>query len=267
MKQIPSITKKTRELFSYSALQYMFNTLEENPVLGQVFADDEKNTETCIIFWKHSIYLGGKLTKDSLNFLTNELLTNEVKDRLEVCFIFYPEEEWKKVLFEQFNGSCSCNQYERSLYHIKPLPDNNFSQDSKPQSSNIVEISEELMNSKIDNLDMIREEIIGTGTYNDMKDFYTRGIGYSVVIDNKVCGFCTSEYPSKNVLAIGIEVLEEQQKKGYEKAMTKAFLNKAGKQGLQVYWECWKRNIASVNTARSCGFEKVMDYPVFVLDF
>jgi hypothetical protein len=45
-----------------------------------------------------------------------------------------------------------------------------------------------------------------------MEDYFIRGIGYISVINNKLCGFCTSEYPSKDAIALGIEILEECQR-------------------------------------------------------
>ncbi len=48
--------------------------------------------------------------------------------------------------------------------------------------------------------------------------------------------------------------------------MTEMFLNEASKKNLTVYWECWKNNLASVNTAISCGFEKIADYPVIFIE-
>lgn len=89
---------------------------------------------------------------------------------------------------------------------------------------------------------MIKNEVLSTATYDDMEDFFSRGFGFAPVIDNKVCGFCTSEYPSENAIAIGIEVLKEYQKQGYARAMTQAFLNKAAQRNLDVYWQCWKDN-------------------------
>lgn len=80
------------------------------------------------------------------------------------------------------------------------------------------------------------------------------------------CEENTSEYPLKNEIAIGIEVLKEHQDKGIAKKMTEMLLNEASKKNLTVYWECWKNNLASVNTAISCGFEKIADYPVIFIE-
>lgn len=259
MKQVITLSKETRDFFRYTVLQYMIDTLIENPKLGRIFVDDEINPNTCIISLKHLLFFGGKLTKDCLNFLSNEVFTDDIQDRGCVFYMFYPDEEWKNTLMNMFSDSC--NQYERSLYCTKP-----FYSDKQPNYDNIVEITSDFMISDTNNLGMITDEIIGTGTYNNMEDFFMRGIGYTLVIDNKVCGFCTSEYPSKDAVAIGIEVFEEYQNQGYAKAMTKLFLNKAAQHDLTVYWECWKNNIASANTALSCQFEKVADYSMLFVE-
>ncbi|MDR7857887.1 GNAT family N-acetyltransferase [Tissierella sp.] len=258
MKQITRLNLETRKFFNYTDLQYMIDTLLENPRLGRIFVDDDINPNTCIISLKHLLFFGGNLTKECLDFLSNKILTDDIRDRKSIFFMLYPNEDWMNSIMGLFPNRCY--QYERSLYSIKPTHI-----DRQSSYDNIEEITPELITSTTNNLDMITDEIIGTGTYNDMEDFFNRGIGYTLVINNKVSGFCTSEYPSKDAIAIGIEVSEEYQKQGYAKAMTKLFLNKAAQNGLTVYWECWKNNIASANTALSCQFEKVADYPfIFV---
>jgi len=67
----------------------------------------------------------------------------------------------------------------------------------------------------------------------DINRFLKNGFGYTTVIDGKIQGFCTSEYESEDELAIGIEVAETHQQKGYGKAMTAAFLDEAIKKGFQ----------------------------------
>lgn len=255
MIQIETFNPKTRELLKFSVLQYMLDTLNENPKLGKIFVDDADNPNICIVSFHHLLFFGGDLTQDFRQFLLDELLAEDVRKDQSIFFMLYPDEAWKNALIELFPNKC--NQYKRSLYKWKDGSIYNLS-----CCDNIVEITSNLMNSDVTNLDMIINEVVPTGTYDNFDDFLNRGIGYTPVINNKVCGFCTSEYPSKSALAIGIEVLEEYQRQGYAKAMTKAFLSKASKRDLTVYWECWMNNIASANTALSCGFEKVADYPI-----
>lgn len=252
MKQIKTPNPQVRELLKFAVLQYMLDTLCENPILGKTFVDDVDNPNTCIISFHHLLFFGGNLTQDCLNFLSNDILPEYIRNNL---YMIYPNEAWKNALNGLLPGNCS--EYERSLYMHKLE-----CIDTLQCCDNIVEITSQLMNSSANNLDMITNEVIPTGTYNNMEDYLMRGIGYIPIINNKVCGFCTSEYPSKSAIAIGIEVLEEYQRQGYAKAMTKVFLSRATQRGLTVFWECWKNNIASVNTALSCGFEIVADYPI-----
>lgn len=255
MKQIETPNPQARELLKFSVLQYMLDTLCENPKLGKTFVDDVDTPNTCIISFHHLLFFGGNLTQDCLSFLSNDILPEYMRNNQHVLYMLYPNEAWKNALKGLFPGNCS--EYERSLYCHKL----EFI-DKLPCCDNVVEITSELMNSTANNLDMITNEVIPTGTYNSIEDYLMRGIGYTPIINNKVCGFCTSEYPSKSAIAIGIEVLEEYQRQGYAIAMTKAFLYRAKQRGLTVYWECLKNNIASVNTALSCGFEIVAHYPI-----
>ena len=255
MKQIGTLNPQVRELLKFTALQYMLDTICENPILGCIFVDDVDNPNTCIVSFHHLLFIGGNLTKDCLKFLNTKILNRDVQNSHQVFYMFYPDGAWEDALKGLFPHNCL--KYERSLYKFK-----SEYMDNLTYCDNIMEITSELMNSDIDNLDMITDEIISTGTYDSMEDYLMRGIGYSPIINNKVCGFCTSEYPSRNAIAIGIEVLEGYQRQGYAEAMAKAFVNKALQRGLTIYWECWKNNIASTNTALSCGLEKVADYPI-----
>lgn len=255
MKQITTLTSNVREILKFTALQYMLDTISENPKSARIFVDDIEEPKCCMVSYHHLLFMGGELTEENLNYLSSNILTMEFRSSKPIVFMIYPNEAWQDALKAIFQENC--RQYERSVYSCKPE-----ALDGLPSSNNIFQITAELMKSDTDNLEMITEEVISTGTYEDMEDYLTRGIGYTPIIDNKVCGFCTSEYPSENAVAIGIEVAEEYQRKGYAKAMTNAFLYKAAKRGLTVYWECWKNNIASANTALACGFEKVSDYPI-----
>lgn len=255
MKQISNFNPKVRELLRFTVLQYMLDTLSENPKLGRIFVDDVDNPNSCIVALKHMLFFGGNPSQDCLIFLANEILTGEARKYQHVFFLIYPDETWKNALKDLLPSNYF--QYERSLYRWEPEDINKL-----PSCDNITEITAQLMNSTANNLDMIVDEVVSTGTYDRMEDYLMRGIGYTPIINNKVCGFCTSEYPSEGAIAIGIEVLEEYQRQGYAKAMTKAFQYKATQRGLTVYWECWKNNIASASTALSCGFQKVADYPI-----
>lgn len=258
MQQIGTLNYYVRGLLKFTVLQYMLDTICENPKLAKIFVDEVENPNCCIVSFNHLLFFGGNPTKDCLRFLSNNILTRDKQHIQKVFYMLYPDEVWENSLKGLFSDNRI--KYERSLYRHNPKYT-----DRLPSCDNIVEITAKLMTSTTDNLEMIANEVISTGTYDSIEDYLMRGIGYAPIIENKVCGFCTSEYQSKNAIAIGIEVREEYQRQGYAKAMTRAFLYKASNSYLTVYWECWKNNLASANTALSCGFEKIADYPILFI--
>lgn len=258
MIEILKPNRKMRELLSFTPLQYMIDSIEENPKLAKLYINETE--DTCFVLLGVYLFVAGKTTKEALDYLDKQILTEKVKKELEIIIVFYPNEDWKNSIANLFPSRY--NIYERSVYHIKPTY--LYDDFNRNENVNISGINSELLSSNVENLSMIYNEVT---TYDDMNDFVNRGIGFTPIFNNKVCGFCTSEYPTKTEIAIGIEVLSEYQRQGIAKTMTKMLLNEAYKRNLTVYWECWKNNIASSNTAISCGFKKLSDYPIIFVEF
>lgn len=222
MRKLLKPSKNMRVLLNFTPLQYMIDSIEENPKLAKLYIDEKEST--CFVLLGNYLFVAGEITNESINYLSKKILTDKARKELEIIIVFYPNEDWKNAITNIFPNKY--NIYERSLYRTKPTYLYDTSNNSQ---SNILKITSELLSSNIDNKNMIINEVIGTNTYNDMCDFVDRGIGFTPVINNKVCGFCTSEYPTKTEVAIGIEVLKEYQKQGIAKSMTKMMLNEAYK--------------------------------------
>lgn len=252
--KLEELSYNARKLLAFTPLQYMLDAVMENPSMAKIYINNKSQPSICIILLGHYLFVGGNLTDGIYEEIYNTVLTKDVRASLGILIIFCEAKEgfdhFKKYFTKTYDN-------ERSLYYIKPLKS-----EMPSFTKQINRINNELIQSNIENVEMIIEEIESTGTYSDIRDFCRRGIGYTPIIQDRVCGFCTSEYPSKQSIAIGIEVTEEYQKQGIAKALTKSFLFEAAVQSMTVYWECWKLNISSVNTALSCGFKKIIDYPV-----
>lgn len=279
MIRTDEVSVSVRQLFQFTPLQYMLNALAERPEMAKIIVDAEKSPETAMILWGHYLFVGGKATKAAAQFLDAELLSAAVRRALHGLVVFYPATEtqpnWQNLIMTLFADHCQAA--ERSVYSMVPTltladgmqpdPLTGCTQTLAESTAMVRPIDAELLRSEVANLDMITQEVLGTATYADMDDFMERGIGFCLVIDNRVCGFCTSEYPSGSSVAIGIEVAESWQQRGHARQMTMAFLDSAERRQLQVFWECWKMNVPSARTALACGFRKISDYPVLVLDF
>lgn len=252
MKLIPKITPGIFNLLSFTPLQYMLRSVETAPAHGMVYADDEVNPSTCVVRLGRNLFFGGKMTSECLAYVKNKILTFEIYETYGIFYFFYPNESWRDALTALYPERCTLR--ERSLHSIVSTA----AQTKIP--SVIIPITPQLMESDVRNKEMIINEV---GFINR---FLKEGFGYTVVIDGEIQGFCTSEYKSENELAIGIEVAQTHQRKGYAKAMATAFLEEAVGKGYKVYWESWKNNTPSINTALSCGFQHIADYPMIFLD-
>lgn len=257
LNQIANLTNDVKKILSYTPLQYMVDAVDENPSLANIYVDDDNYPSACIMMLGHYIFLGGNISRDLFKEFNEAILTEERRKSLGILIVFYENDK----IADLWRNLYKVHDNERSVYYIKPSMEENII-----LPDYIFPITDSLLESDIQNLNMILDEVLDTGTYKDMKDFCIRGIGFTPIYDKKVYGFCTSEYPSRNAVAIGIEVHENYKRRGIAKIMTKAFLNEASKRNLDVYWECWKKNEASYKTAISCGFKKITDYPVLFVE-
>ena len=229
-----------REKLSWLPQQYMLDTVSENPRLAKV----HEAGEMCAVLFGHSLFIGGRYDREAAHFLTEHMLTENV------TFAFCPDEEWKAGLRELLGD---LKEYKREMYAIKPY---------RSQGGNaIIERMDASTLARYQNAGIFTEEVLDTCTYDSMDDFFARGMGFAPVVEGKIRGFITSEYPSAGTCAIGIMVEEELRGRGLAKDMTRAFLSAACDKGITtVYWECWKNNTPSVKTALACGFQKVAEY-------
>jgi RimJ/RimL family protein N-acetyltransferase len=257
MQRAKTLSPELRSMLKFSPLQYMFDTVAEKPHYANIYVDKADAPSQLALLFGHYLFIGGNTDEPFLSdFIETELAGNK-GNRLGTVMVFYDRANISLVDF--FKGRFQkVFEGERSLYrHTSGV--------SYTDTDRVWKITKALMSSGIENAEMITEEILGTATYEDMEDFYNRGIGYAYLHDGRICAFCTSEYPSKASIAIGIAVDEEHRRKGIAAQMTHAFLKDAKARGLSVYWECWMKNEPSYKTALKCGFEKVGDYPVLVV--
>lgn len=251
MIQVTTPNQFIREHLRFSPLQYMLDAAAENPRLAAFYADMETAPRTCACLFNHMLFVGGAFQEACFDFLANRLLSAQAP---KIAYVFDGTVEWDEAFMNRFAGACK--RYERSVFQAKPTAADIL---LPPEIWEITKIM------PFENFEMIAGEVAGTATYDGLDDFFKRGLCFAPVIGNKVCGFCTSEYPSARAVAIGIEVLKPYQKRGLAKAMTNAFLQRAAQKGYTVYWDCWKNNTASLRTALACGFEKMADYPMLFL--
>ncbi len=260
MIKVP-VTTGLIELFAYTPTQYMVKAMMAETAPHTCYVDREEDPLACLILEGHSLFVGGDAlspTADhAMEYLAHTLLSASVRKELEAVKIVFPNEAWKRKLTQALSGD-TVNEYPRCIFSHSATA--NAACENPPH---IQIITARL--AALDNFSMIREEV--ESTMGSVEKFLTEGFGSALVLENRVCGFCTAEYASPGLCAVGIAVEEAHRQKGYAAQMANAFLRQSAESGLTVYWDCWKNNIPSYKTAERAGFEKVSDYPVLLVAF
>lgn len=172
--------------------QYMLDTLGENPKLARYHEGDG----FCAVLFGHYLFVGGRWDPEAARFLAERMMAEHV------TFAFCPDDSWRAGLRALFPAA---KAQTRALYAAEPIrfaPDPRVIRVGKPDLE------------RCEGADVFIDEVMGTATYDSMDDFFARGMGFAPLIDGRLTGFCTSEYPSAGKCAVGIMVEEAHRGKG-----------------------------------------------------
>ena len=115
------------------------------------------------------------------------------------------------------------------------------------------------------NLPAVRQEI--RFMWPSEERFCARGFGYAALSGDVVVCWCTAEYVSQWMCGIGIETVEDLQRRGVATATAAHFVADSLARGIQPHWECDTRNIPSIRVAEKVGFTPVEEREFWTGDF
>jgi RimJ/RimL family protein N-acetyltransferase len=236
--------------------------LHGNPV-GVAFINSEVNPTTAILWNNSEFFLYG----DPLNSQFNSNFIAYYKETIQPEQIENPKSRSYTIVYE--------SQWKSMIPHLfaNPMPDSRihlefpieFSSSDSTQKLRIENLFDDiklpdeyfihkvdnalLLNSRMENLDYLRKEILDVWGNQDF--FLEHGFGVCISYEGKIIARILSEANPNSICEIGIETEESHQRKGLAFAMTKAIKKMA--QFLQynrLEWDCWKTNIPSYNLAK-----------------
>ena len=220
-------------LFSYQISQYMIKSLLFRKQGKIVRAEN-----SAMITWGPSIIIGGEFSN-----VIGKVLRAKLRNQEGPCYIYSPEVEWKYYIEDTFAGNLE--EKQTNLYQHNGLIDASY----QTESPYIIQTTKEWFRSDLS--DSIKNEIY---SYISIDDFLQNGFGLALVIDNKVCGHCLSEYSIDNECAISIWIDEKYRRHGYAKMMTQLFLHHNKHKNWKVFWGCGSDNAPSNKLAQATGF-------------
>lgn len=217
------------KLYSY----YIYRNLICSNFLRNKGKFEKYENGSALLLWGPSAFVGGDFSKTLAEKIISE------SDKLK--YIYFPDEKWYSFFKNTFP-----DRFKEKILNLYQSDKINVTSEEKC----IIPITQEFLNSYSDS-ELIKNELY---SYTDSEDFFTNGIGLALVIDNRIYGYCLSEYSVCHSHGINIRIDEKYRRMGYAAKMTNAFLNLVNERKEKAYWVCDADNIPSNKTAASTGF-------------
>jgi RimJ/RimL family protein N-acetyltransferase len=230
-----------------------------------VYVDDVVAPRTAVTRINNRLFLGGQLvvTPDLVTLLT-ETIPAQSRAEGRSSFIVSAAPEWEGLLSELL-GNRQPIRRQRQY----------FEQDARQFSGELIlpdgyrlhPVDADLLaQAHLQNMDWLKEEMVSERPSLD--DFLAKSFGFCVIHEDKIVGWCLSEYNCGSRCEIGIATDEAHQRQGLATAMATAVIPHARSQGIhQIGWLCWADNTPSSATARKLGFQLVKEMPAFLFFF
>jgi len=259
---------KVKPLFAGLEFDLLLSAISEGNSLAQIWADDRSEPNTIFLWDKANnvFYLAGEASDDQFNKEITEVLAREIvpelmlRNRLYYFRLRATSDTWDQKLLTIFAGVNIIRG--RYIFHSHRKPVKPDFRRSIPRGFRLEQIDEEFLYSS----DYVNKEFV-LGEIRQMwpsiDRFVKFGFGFSLLTEECVVCWCTSEYVSKGKCGIGIETLQEYQRRGLATIAASAFVELCIARQIKPYWECNAENVASRRVAEKVGFTRESVYPIY----
>jgi GNAT superfamily N-acetyltransferase len=228
---------------------------------GRVYVDDPTNPGTAIVIPSnlHRVYVGGDPESHLLVDVIDTLFKQSCAESYTLL-VYYVPNSWKPLI-EHILQKQKIISYWRQLYLLKEPPLKALL--PLPAHITIDRIDETMaQDATLMNRQLLLEEICSESP--SLEYFFRHNVGFCARDGHKLVGWCLAEYHYQGRYELGIETIEDYQRKGIATHLASTVISHAFAQGAtEIGWHCWAANVPSVASAIKLGFEKVLDYPVY----
>jgi RimJ/RimL family protein N-acetyltransferase len=253
-------------LFNDQAHQLAIQAVLTGQAQGEVFADDARDPTTALLWVQHRVFVTGAPDESTLAAL-HELLANVItpaaRARGDYAFGLYYPPAW-------------CNSHAALLANLphSPSPRQYYAAAPDQLAAPPTQLPAGLRLAAVDATLLARTELCNHARLAEemcserptVEDFLARSFGVCLLVGDTLAGWCLSEYNCGGRCEVGIEVIEEYQRRGLGVVLTQALGAEAARRGVQqVGWHCLAHNVASAATARKVGLQLMQEYPAAVV--
>lgn len=261
----------------FNSLQPLFAGLEHHLAIdavltgaaqGQVFVDAALEPCWAAVWVQHRVYLGGNVGDAAPPAALRELAANTIapaaRARGDYAFGLYYAPPWH----DHLGGLLPHLPYKalERQYFVTDQPGLLApTGGSLPAGMRLAVVDASIIaQTGLANYDRLAEELCSERP--SVADFLERSFGVCLLDGDKLAGWCLSEYNYGDRCEVGIEVVEEYQRRGLGTLLAQALCVEAARRGINhVGWHCLADNVPSGATARKAGLRLVQQYPSAVV--
>lgn len=231
---------------------------------GSILVNDVATPKTAVV-WAATesealLFVAGATDDSSFNEALKTYLTEKIKpesvERGADAFHIYPDRNWEKVLQKVFKDENLIKDRD-SYYRLNPYTFHKLQPDWRkriPDGFTLKRAETEEVFEK--NVPVFQ----GISPWKSFEEFKKHGFAYYLEEDaGDIVSGCKTELAVKRGCALGIGTVEQWRKRGFATLTACAVVTEALERGLEVIWECYHGNVASMKTNQKVGFEYICD--------
>jgi len=260
--------EKILPLFPSSDHHLTIEAVIEGNCEGKILVDNTENPQTAAVWTAPGeealIYLGGLSDDTSFNaqlqkYFVEVIKPESIKRGLD-AYQFYPTDNWEDVLSAVFKEDML---KDRDSYYIL-----NPTKFRKLQSNWKENIPDGFLLKRLESQDVFDKgrnvPVFGEmHSWKSFAKFSKYGIGYYLVEEKtgRIVSGCITKVVAlqKGRCEAAIGTDQNYRKRGFATLVACAVVDEALKKGLDVIWECFHGNTASIATNQKLGFEYICD--------
>jgi GNAT superfamily N-acetyltransferase len=233
---------------------------------GRIYVDDPARPGAVVLIPsnRHRIYVSGEHAQSILVDVMHILFKESSEESYEFVVYYDAATVWKQSL-EQVLQEQKIFPGWRQLYRLREP--SSPATGHLPESIAFARIDETILDDpSLVNGQHLLEEILSVSL--SLEHFFRHNFGFCAQDGRKLVAWCLAEYHYQGRYELGIETIEAYQRKGIATHLAEAVIRHAFARGAtEIGWHCWATNAPSIATALRLGFEKVLDYPVYYVQF
>ncbi len=250
---------------------YFARSVVEKHVTGTIFVDDTRDPHNAYILHPYgmSLLIGDAKNSEFDSWLYSYLLDENKQRRQNEWMQVYPDVWNEKIatklssrITDSEHASNNCTDFIEMHRRVNFRFNNEKFRTFKESVRH-----PEVQISRLDHrsADRVQGMVVPSAFWNNMKEFYRKGIGFSVVIDDEPVSTAFSAFAHDNVKEIGIETVEKFRGRGFARMACTAYIDHCIRESYTPVWSCRFENSNSYNLAIKMGFEPTFRLPLYRL--